>query len=290
MFGNHADSSLFPLNVDIDPPDIELQGSRNYLLPISGELIFTVRAKDQGGSGVSGSSLEARFKPSEDGEWTEWGSFGSGGVGTDLILSDMLPLTEGDYRVQFRVLDMVGNMGTTGEINISIVVPMEDLPPSPVISSPANGSSFRLGEPIELDATGTTDDELQGTKLTLTWFSNITGYIHSGGKGKKYLPPGSHRITLYVDDGVPGHNISTFVDIDIYDPDDTDHGQSGDDDGIPDDDGGGDPTWMIAVLVLSILGVAGGVSFMLMRRKRDDEVMIGITGNNTGEIGQNEEE
>lgn len=278
LFGNNATSSSYPLNLDADPPEFELQGLGRYLLTGSEGIVLNLRVKDQGGSGVDGDTVQVRYRKSGDKEWGEWALFGEGGSSTDLLVEDSIFIFEGDYQLQFRGDDNVGNTGVSGPINITIEVPVEDMPPVPVISSPSNGSSFRIGVPMELDATGTTDDGLSGEELTLTWFSNISGYLHSGGKGKVYLETGFHRITLYVDDGFPGHNVSTYVDIEIYDP--TDSGPGGDGggsgDGTAEGEDEGDITWMLVIVILSFLAVIGGVSYMVLKKRREEEVQIGF--------------
>ncbi len=291
LFGNSALSQGFPLNVDSDPPKLELQGTGKYLLTGSNDIELTVRIKDPGGSGLDGNTVEARYSKKGYLEWSDWRSFGGGLDGNDVLVSDSLPLIESSYSLEFRAKDLVGNMGTTGEIKVTIEVLVEDLPPIPVIASPKNGSGFRLGEPVYLDATGTTDDGISGSELKISWFSNISGHISSGGKGKVYLEKGFHRITLYVDDGLPGHNTSAFVDIEVYDPSDntTIDGDDGEDSNS-DENGERDLTWMILLVILSVLGVIGGVAFMIIRKRKEEEIMIGFVSRSSDDTNMDKHE
>jgi hypothetical protein len=127
-----------------------------------------------------------------------------------------------------------------------------------------------------LDATGTRDDNISGRGLRLSWFSNLTGYLDSDGKAEVYLPLGSHRITLYADDGVPGHNVSISVQIEVYDPSSGEPSSGGGEDGSEENEDQGDITWMLAIIVLSILFVLGGIGYMILRRNRESEGQIGI--------------
>ncbi len=275
IIGNPSISNLFRLNVDIDGPEIEVMGGPDLFLPPDGPFMISARIKDMGGSGVDGDSVEIKIKEGNN-DWSDWSDFGSGTDGHDIIVNGSLLLAEGSYYLQLRAFDIVGNIGTSMEHLISISIAIFDLPPVPFILSPENGSEFSMYSPILLDSTGTTYDPDENKELSITWWSNITGYIISGGKVITYLPVGHHKITLTVDDGIPGQNVSTSVSIIVFDPDDDGDGGGGSGrDPIPEDKDD-DITWM--VLLASLIGtlVVIVVLYMIIRSRKENELVIGL--------------
>ena len=93
----------------------------------------------------------------------------------------------------------------TRDITI-IVLNVNDPPARPVVTGPANHSSFQEGEVINFTVYVDDPDLLFGQVLTVTWTSNITGEIGTGnsvqgtGLTRSDLTPGTHRITVVVTD------------------------------------------------------------------------------------------
>ncbi|MEJ2068451.1 MAG: hypothetical protein P8Y09_11035, partial [Deltaproteobacteria bacterium] len=115
--------------------------------------------------------------------------------------------------------DLVGNRGISPAYRLKLQEPVENSVPVPFIKKPLNNTVFITGELIRFDATGTVDDGLgEYGRISLTWFSNISGYLGSGGIINRRLPEGVHRITLHADDGSPGHNASAWVEITVKKP------------------------------------------------------------------------
>ena len=272
VFGNEATSPRYPLNVDMIPPVIELQSPGNHIFVESGESEFSVRAKDPGGSGVLGDSMEIKIESAGATFSSKWLPFGTGGEGSDLTISDHVNLGLGSYIVQFRVMDLVGNLGMSDPINITVQTLPDDNPPIPVIASPLNDSSFRLGEPILFDATGTSDDGLgEFDEIHLTWHSNISGIISTRAIADVKLGKGFHRITLYADDGSPGHNISTYVDIlvGIENDDPTDPPDGYNPEEYPGN--GNEFVWFLIILIVITILTFGGIGLLIFHGKRSDE-------------------
>jgi hypothetical protein len=99
--------------------------------------------------------------------------------------------------------------GDTGYAYRMDVGEFENSPPLVEIASPLTGSTLLTNVSIDLDATGTRDND--GDLLTFTWWSNVSGYLASGKVTTvRVKENGWHRITLYVDDG-KGHNVSESI-------------------------------------------------------------------------------
>jgi hypothetical protein len=85
----------------------------------------------------------------------------------------------------------------------------ENGPPILSVVKPKAGDHFLLGDPIQLDASGTIDPD--SDPITFTWWSNVSGFLASGEAATVRIGvPGWHRITVYADDG-HGHNVSQDV-------------------------------------------------------------------------------
>ncbi|NOQ53345.1 MAG: hypothetical protein GQ558_01930 [Thermoplasmata archaeon] len=110
----------------------------------------------------------------------------------------------GTYNATLSVVDR--DEGTaTRDITI-IVLNVNDPPARPVVTGPANHSSFREGEVINFTVYVDDPDMVLGQVLTVTWTSNISGEIGTGnsvqgtGISRSDLAPGIHRITVVVTD------------------------------------------------------------------------------------------
>jgi hypothetical protein len=184
---------------------------------------------------------------------------------------------EGLLEVQFGASDIVGNSAMSSVLVYNIQKPPENTPPVPFINTPSNGSQIFFSTPIILDALGTKDDGLGSFEnIHLTWFSSLDGYLGQGNILEVRLSRGEHVITLFADDGDPGHNISTSVTVliisySIPDDDDTDESSiETEGEGLP---------WIEIILVVFAALILSGVAVALMvYRKRTSvgHVTLGI--------------
>jgi hypothetical protein len=107
----------------------------------------------------------------------------------------------------------------------------------------------------------------------MTWFSNVSGFLGSGKSLTTYkLTPGHHRITLFADDGSPGHNVTAMVNITIEDMDVPDD----DDDDTPDDDGEIDLLVLLGAFTVLTVLIAALVIFLMLRyrARREEEIRL----------------
>jgi hypothetical protein len=148
-----------------------------------------------------------------------------------------------------------------------------DLPPVPRIKTPIDGTILREGTPVVLDSEGSEDDGLgRYDNLIFSWFSNLSGLLGVGEKIQVYLDEiGIHRITLYVDDGSPGHNVSTSVNVTIEEVDspyiDPSINETDDDDPL------------VAVLVISVISVIlmaliFTVLILRYKKRKEEEIVL----------------
>jgi len=276
LLGNSASTDPKYMGVDTKAPVFELAGplSGSILTPVESNI--SVLLNDIGGSGVDQSTISVRSR-SGDSEWSEW-------AGTDHRPNDgsflawkVLENLDGIVDVQFRASDIVGNSGLSSIFTYNIMEPPKNAPPVPFINRPMNGSQILLNTPVILDALGTTDDGLgRLEQVMLTWFSNIDGYLGQGNMLEVRLSKGEHTISLFADDGDPGHNISTSVTIfvKVYSsPDDDDREED------PGEKGTENIPWveivvvMISVLILSAVAIA---LIVYRRRIEIDHVNLGM--------------
>ena len=216
--GNAARSPALRLAVDMKGPELFLISPDPRNIMKGGDITATVRALDQRGSGVDRASAMFRVR-AEKGEWGPWMTIDGEGIGEDLYMEVPIGLMEGRHEVQFSAEDMVGNRGLSLPILFEVRIPPVNMPPVPHISSPEHGFRTIEGWPVILDAAGTRDDGLGlYDPVKVTWYSNRSGYLGSGFRLSVYLPLGPHTITLFADDGAPGHNVSASVNMTIMKP------------------------------------------------------------------------
>lgn len=268
--GNVMQSSSLSLGIDTIPPTFDIVQPSMFLVHTTNTLSFALSVQDKEGSGVDGSTIAYRIRRNQT-QWSDWITIGMNTTSEFLVAEFTHVFEEGVTSIQFMARDLVGNTGVSREYEVWVKVPVLNQPPFPMISSPVNGSRHPQGHPVILDGSASTDDGL-GTfpELRFTWSSNRTGLIATEKLvSVNTLTIGWHRITLFVDDGSPGHNVSTYVDIyvmRIVDPNGTiDPEPNATDDGWR--------TMLIVAVIAVILIAVVFISIFAMKRynKKDDE-------------------
>jgi hypothetical protein len=182
-------------------------------------------------------------------------------------------LEDGFYSLVMKAGDNAGNQGTLQRVNFSVAHPPKNLPPVPVISAPENWAIVREGWPVILSAEGTHDDGLgKFDPVRLSWTSNVSGYLGSGIRVQVRLEPGTHLITLFADDGDPGHNVSTNIVVTV-------HGTDQADGAVPGGSGGSaDYPLLLLALAFFMIVALGGVIIAIMAysKKRTVETRMDV--------------
>jgi hypothetical protein len=135
----------------------------------------------------------------EDGNVTAgltWDSNLDGAIGTGGFFSTTA-LTEGTHTITATAIDS-GSMTGSDAISITITA-VGNTPPTALISAPANGTNFTVGDNISFTGTGT-DPEDGDVTAGLTWDSNLDGAIGTGGTFSTTLSEGTHTITVTATD------------------------------------------------------------------------------------------
>ncbi len=261
LSGNIGISRETPIGVDMDAPTFRILTPTPGATITGNEVHLIARVSDIGGSGIAAGSCQLRYRlPGQ--MWSYWIDLGPD-VGDEIItLERNIVLPYGDLEIQIRGEDQVGNEGRSDIYRWILEEPEVDLPPVPYISSPKNGMIYTVGWPVFLDSEGTTDDG-KGAFPTLaySWFSSIDGYLGGGKRLTAYLTVGNHRITLHVDDGTAGNNMSTYVNITIKPVNDTPPMDW-------DDDDEEEENYRVVWVVIGILLLVGlGIGIFLLSRK-----------------------
>jgi carboxypeptidase T len=95
--------------------------------------------------------------------------------------------------------DALGNRGPISAKFLDVLPGGDNQLPSVTITSPAPGTSVRVGTPVSLAATAT-DAEDGDLTAGIVWTSNLSGQIAIGGSASVSLPVGTHTITASVTD------------------------------------------------------------------------------------------
>ncbi|MBN1389135.1 MAG: FG-GAP repeat protein [Candidatus Thermoplasmatota archaeon] len=283
---NNVLSPWVEMGVDMRPPDIMV------MEPASGETVegsivkFMVRATDLGGSGFDGRTLEYRSRSDVVG-WSSWTNIGTGSEGTELLFNISLDLEFGIVELLFRGSDLMGNRYETSPSRLTVTKPVINLRPVAVIRTPLNNSVYRYGEPVTLSSEGTHDDGIgEYSPVRMTWTSSLQGLLGTGRLLSIDLQSGEHLITLYADDGAPGHNVSVSVVITILEP--------------PDPNGTGpvpvdedEKSWNAFVIIFfgMVTVVLMGIVTMVMvaRRRQGGETRLGVVKETEDDILLREE-
>jgi hypothetical protein len=275
------------IGVDIEPPDIEI------VSPAYGETIIgrsaniTVRATDLKGCGFDGSSLRVRY--GTEGKWTDWLYAGEPVDGEEVRITTSLNLPFGSVSLQFKGSDLLRNSFVSNEFIVVMEAPVINKKPVAVIASPYNNSMIEYGDPVFLSAEGSGDDGVGDLSiLRFTWISSVDGVIGTVDEKDIFLSKGNHTITLYVDDGAPGHNVSVWVNISIIEPD-----RNGTGPNVPIEED--ESAWIAFIVVLVVTIVTVVVLLILMmiiskRKQAGEEVQIWVTEGTEDDLEYDENE
>ena len=268
-----------PIACDPVPPEVSM--IKPVITSITGtsNITVTLDIEDPYGSGTDLASLRWSSRL-VGGKWSDWLPLDTNRSGEG-FLSD-LPLGYGVFQVRFRIEDRVGNRGESPFYRIELKEPVRNDPPVAIISSPTDGSAFIQGNMVTLDGSRSYDDGYGDfERLRFSWYSNKSGYL--GGGRKLTVSPGLgyHRIFLHVDDGTEGHNVSSFVDIQVKKAET----QGGDGDGGEiEPETSSEPIWVIMVIMLVLVISIAVLVITFIRGKAKDErlVRLDIAGEENG--------
>ncbi len=267
---NIGESKMVPIGFDMEPPAIKIMVPLDGDKLIEGDLNVSVRAHDIGGSGVDPETMEIRWREVED-EWEDWVSFIAVDENGEVLGSYVLSVYPSEIELQARCWDWVGIEGISDIISVNVKDRPVNNPPVPVIARPLNGSFHYAPDIIRLDATGTTDDGLgEFSDIHLSWYSNLSGLISNKARTDIKLRNGYHRITLFADDGTPGHNVSTYVDILVGMENEEQTGPPDGSDPVGNEKNN-DMIWFILLIVVTTVLTIGGILLLLRRERRSGE-------------------
>jgi len=258
---------MVELGVDLKPPEITVMQPASGTKIEGSKVEVKLRATDFRGSGFDGRTLQFMKRIEEI--WSNWTDIPFDEVGEELLLTDTFDLPFGLVGLRFRGSDLMGNRFETPPLFLTMEMPVINKKPVPIIKTPLNNTVFEFGVPIYLSSEGTSDDGIgEHSPVRLTWISSIDGLLGTDRFLDVILKAGQHRITLYADDGAPGHNVSVYVNITVLDPED-DNGTGPID--PADEDGGAWIAFVITLCVMVLLVIAVMVIMVLLTRRREEK-------------------
>ncbi|MGA1820803.1 MAG: PA14 domain-containing protein [Thermoplasmatota archaeon] len=243
LCGNEMASEALSIGVDLKAPGFNVLSPDLTSFTSGTGLNIACMASVPGGSGVDGSSILWRLGSGDT--WSDWISARASGVEEELRFNISVVVAAGENMLQMKASDAVGNTGESRIFMFSGTRAPVNEPPKAVIVLPTNGTKVRSGIRLTLDASGSSDDGLgEFPVLRFSWFSDLDGYLGGDVTMDVHLEKvGRHRITVYVDDGSPGHNVSASVQIEVL------PATPADDD---DDDGEGGKVDIVSVLLIIV--------------------------------------
>ncbi|MBN1540061.1 MAG: FG-GAP repeat protein [Candidatus Thermoplasmatota archaeon] len=280
MEGNSVLSAWVEVGVDRRSPELFILRPAHGAVIEGNSVNILIRATDLGGSGFDGRTLGYIMRSGET--WSQWNGIPFDVEGEEVVLNITMYPPFGTLELRFGGSDLMGNNYLTPIFLLTIKKPAVNLKPHPVIKMPLNNSVHRLGVPVHLSSEGTYDDGLGNySPVRMTWTSSEEGLLGTGRSLDVVLRSGDHIITLYADDGSPGHNVSTSIRITVLepsDPDDTDLPP------IDEDETG----WLafVAVFFAMVLLVAAVLTVMvvMVRRRQDGETRLGVVKETADDI------
>jgi hypothetical protein len=173
-------------------------------------------------------------------------------TGSGAVIFEPDPEAVGDFYFRIELWD-TGTAEEKASLDIKVVVEnVNDPMDTPLILSPANGTTFLEDEPFNLSAQCFDPDIALGQVLTFSWSSNVSGLLGDGERLEiRLLEAGWHTITVTVSD--PDYQASATIEVFIEEQVEP----------PPPPNNNGDPSLidssllLILVLVLVVLGSAG---------------------------------
>ncbi|MBN1389064.1 MAG: hypothetical protein JXA22_00295 [Candidatus Thermoplasmatota archaeon] len=202
-----------PLFINFVPYETEYQNARSVVVSLDVSDQHGARE----GSGIRTDTIEFRYSTGGKEMFGDW-------MPADVTTFDdqsahvemEIEFEEGKSNyVQFRAYDNVGNYGQSREFNV-LVNSIPDV--KAVLSDPLNGREYLTTEKIFFDASQSKDPD--GDVLDFSWYSDIDGYLSGSGSFFKSLSPGSHVITLLIND--PAHSLMLTFEILVMEPEQID--------------------------------------------------------------------
>ena len=193
-------------------------------LPADGEISINtmvsagITISDNEGSGVDGKSVEysiSKYGGGDEKYFINWTSTNNNMVKRTLGLLLDIPFESGKYNyIRWRAKDAVGNGYAVSDATRVWV----NSAPAPVIAKPYNDEKFEVGDTVQLNATGSEDNE--GDELSYYW--EIKGKTSKkvifrgwGLDARTEMDrEGKYLVYLYVDDGL-GFNESLKLTIEV---------------------------------------------------------------------------
>jgi hypothetical protein len=232
---DYIESESYLVKVDSKEVAFSLTTPQAKVWQVANRVSCSVTISDGDGSGINASSIEYAFTTNDLDSYCDWRS-------ADLISNagSVVHTVEVDFQegagnyIKWRAKDVAGNgFRVSEDFNIWI-----NTCPQLVISSPSDGSKYEADANIWFDASESSD--IDKDELSYYWVSDIEGAIGHISEFKRMLTPGTHKITLFLDDS-HAHNISITMTVTTYEIDtDSDGNPDHDDD---DDDNDNIPDW-----------------------------------------------
>lgn len=167
----------------------------------------------EGGSFAQGTyiSFEGYGVDVEDGFTNDvkWYSNITGYLGSGNILLDNLSI--GAHKITLIVIDSDGSVANT-TVNITVI--LFNSKPDAYITTPTEGQSFVEGEHINFSGYGIDAEDGFLTDTSMSWSSDIKGFLGSGNISLNNLSVGPHIICLTINDSI-NQTANAFVNITI---------------------------------------------------------------------------
>lgn len=194
-----TESSPITINVTNNPP------TATILSPTNNSSFYPGAAINFNGVGADAedatSALSYQWSCNEHGDLSTSSTFTSSA------------LVAGFHTITFEVTDSVGAVNTTTQ---SVTIFVGNYNPTATITSPANGTSYNMGQVILFQGSGTDTEDGSLTGANLVWTSNLEGATPIG-TGTTFtlsnLSSGTHVITLTASDNytTPGTGTASVV-------------------------------------------------------------------------------
>ncbi len=232
---DYIESEDYLIKVDSKDVAFDLTAPQTKVWLVGNTVSCSISISDLGGSGVNATSIEYAVSTNNIYSYSDWRPANLVNNAESIVHTVQIDLLDGkENYIKWRAMDVAGN-GNTVSIDYNIWI---NTAPQLVISSPEDHSIFLADTNIWFDASESTDSDQD--QLRFYWVSDLAGAIGYSSQFKRMLLPGTHKVTVYVDDGYT-HNVSRTLTITSYE---TDTDNDGTPDHLDDDDDNDDiPDW-----------------------------------------------